>query len=204
MKEKVLVIPRNKLFTSGCFQGFSKENAEHIFFILETQSLFIPREKAEESPEFKQIIPYLLLKHQEKIFAVTRLSAQGESRLHEKVSIGLGGHINSKDLKPKEKPWESALKREVEEEVLIQGDWRAKWIGFLNDDETSVGKAHFGVVYEIESFTGIVEILETHKMKGCFLLSDEVERLYDRMESWSQYLFSALKQKNSMSMIPKS
>lgn len=204
MKEKVLAVPRNLLFETGSFQGFSKENPEQIFSIFENQSHFIPREKAEESPEFKQIIPYLLVKHQEKIFTVTRLSAQGESRLHEKVSIGLGGHINPKDLNPKEKPWESALKREIEEEVLIQGDWKAKWIGFLNDDETPVGKAHFGVVYEIESFTGTVEILETHKMRGCFLLPDEVERLYDRMESWSQYLFSALWQTSSTSMLPKS
>jgi predicted NUDIX family phosphoesterase len=132
-----------------------------------------------------------MVKHQDKIFTVTRLSAQGESRLHEKVSIGLGGHVNPKDAAHSEKPWESALKRELQEEVLIQGTWEAKWIGFLNDDDTSVGKVHFGVVYKIESLTGKVGILETHKMKGDFLSLSETEVLFDKMESWSQFLFSA-------------
>jgi hypothetical protein len=50
--------------------------------------------KAYSLPKFIEIIPYLLIRYDNKLFMVRRLIGQTEKRLHNKYSIGIGGHIN--------------------------------------------------------------------------------------------------------------
>jgi hypothetical protein len=64
----------------------SPRSPEHGFFV--------ERARAETSPQWKQVIPYSLVECDGRILVVRRLRKGGESRLHEKHSIGIGGHIN--------------------------------------------------------------------------------------------------------------
>ena len=53
---------------------------------------------AEESPAFKQLIPYIVLRDGERVFFMQRTDAGGDPRLHGKASIGVGGHLNPVDV----------------------------------------------------------------------------------------------------------
>jgi len=45
--------------------------------------------------------------------------------------------------------FQEAVKREVCEELSIQGEFNARPVGLINDDSTEVGRVHFGVVHVI-------------------------------------------------------
>ena len=126
-----------------------------------------------------------------------RLPKANETRLHEKLSLGIGGHINTKDAEDSKSVLESASKREFEEEINYQGTWNLKLLGFLNLDENPVDQVHFGVVYIIEIENQNIEVKETHKIekKGFYTLQ-ELEPYKENMEEWSKVVFDYLKSQN--------
>ncbi len=105
--------------------------------------------EAELNPDFKQIIPYVLLRHRDTgdIFTTTRLG--GDSRLQGMLSIGLGGHMDEGENVI------SCLLRELEEEVgLTDKDIVSLTLyGYLFNDDSEVDSVHLGIVY----------ILDTHR-----------------------------------------
>ena len=58
----------------------------------------MPRWKAESAPEFKQVIPYVILEHEPtgRIYMTTRIG--GDERLLGQNSIGLGGHMDRRKV----------------------------------------------------------------------------------------------------------
>lgn len=191
MKEKVLVVPRSRLFPDGAFHGFSDQNLDAALSILAKESFFMDRKEAEDDPSHKQIIPYAVLTSRGAVFTVTRLKGQGEARLHSKISIGLGGHINPEDAGDGGTLWEAGLRRELSEEMLIEEPWEARLVGLINDDTVPVGSVHFGLVYHVELPLGKATIREKKKMIGSFFAPEEAFAWYDRMETWSSFAFAA-------------
>ena len=111
---------------------------------------FQPRAQAETNPNFKQIIPYVVITDGKSILHYVRGKKAGEQRLVAKGSIGIGGHINDEDhtlFAFGLQAFQDAVKREVCEELAIQGTFDAKPVGLINDDSTEVGRVHFGVVH---------------------------------------------------------
>jgi predicted NUDIX family phosphoesterase len=94
--EEILVVKRDKLLSRvTLLTGFHRDNIDKLLQNIHRFGYFINRSEAENDPSLKQIIPYLLITHQSNdIFMVQRLSTQIEKRLHNKYSIGIGGHIN--------------------------------------------------------------------------------------------------------------
>jgi hypothetical protein len=60
--EKVLVFPRSLFERLGVFQGFSADVDRYLPTILDKKNnSFQPRAQAETNPDFKQIIPYVVI-----------------------------------------------------------------------------------------------------------------------------------------------
>jgi predicted NUDIX family phosphoesterase len=101
--EHVLVVPTTLFHELGYVQGFSKDVDRYRGVLLDPANIsYRPRSEMEEDPSFKQLIPYVIFRHQDDqggihLFQYTRGKGQGESRLHSKKSIGIGGHISSVD-----------------------------------------------------------------------------------------------------------
>ena len=104
----------------------------------------------EQDPSFKQLIPYVIFRYQHdgqtQLFRYTRGSGQGETRLHSKKSVGIGGHISTLD-ENSDSVYNQGMRRELEEETIIETNYRESCVGMINDDETEVGKVHLGVVH---------------------------------------------------------
>ena len=68
MKEQILVVDRKILFgekNERHFNGFSKNDFEEI---INKNGRFVFRDDAENDPELKQIIPYLVFKYKNDLF----------------------------------------------------------------------------------------------------------------------------------------
>ena len=66
-------------------------------------------------------------------------------------------------------------------------------VGLLNDDETDVGAVHIGVVYEADAAGRAVAVRELDKLAGAFADEADVAAVRDRLESWSELVFDALR-----------
>lgn len=194
MSEQILVAPRNKLFNNNSIPyGYGTEDLDGLIKRIYTSCYFIERTKAENDPSLKQIIPYLVVTYNDKVFLLQRYKTQTESRLHHKYSIAVGGHINPTEGKVIEGIIEKGLERELHEELLVQCPYSHHLTGYLNDDTNPVGSVHFGLVYKIEvEDQAAVKVAEKELMTGRFVRTQEIEQYYKLMETWSQILYKAL------------
>lgn len=209
--EQVFVVRRTDFFAGQWPQGFvpwHDDEARALTARFERLGFFLPRAEAEEDPSHKQLIPYCVLVRGGEVFCVHRTSAQGERRLHGKLSIGIGGHVNPPDLGPGPEPQgllAAALRRELDEELAVPWDRLTeppRLLGLLNDDGNPVGAVHAGLVYLLSipvtkdaTDTCIeVSVRETSAMHGGFGHLAEPTGLWQdraRFETWSRILLEA-------------
>lgn len=192
MTEQVMVVRTERLAPFLVERGLVRERTDEILDIIVDEHFFIDRPIAEESPQYKQIIPYVVIRHADRFYLLQRTKKQTESRLHLKYSIGIGGHIN-----PDTPDLIDGLQKELEEEVAVDGDYDLTFAGILIDTTTPVGTVHLGLVYLLDSHTGDVAVRETEKMTGRWATRDEVHAVYEALETWSQIVWDHLPAKNT-------
>jgi predicted NUDIX family phosphoesterase len=142
------------------------------------------RAEAEEDESWRQLIPYGVVEQRGSLLLVERLAAGSESRLHHKLSIGLGGHIDPQDLEASRNPIEAALTRELREELHI-GAFFAEAVGLIHRHETPVERVHTGILYRVRS-PGPVRVRERAKLRGRFASVESLYAEFERLEGWSQ------------------
>lgn len=197
MPEEVLVVPSKSFEDFGPFQGFYFENPHSYLqhFSQECGLQYQPRPEVETNFGYKQIIPYVILVHRDDlgnlmIFHYERGSGQGEERLHSKVSIGVGGHINKEDdMSGFIAAYASGMKRELYEEVEINSPYQNELIGLINDDSNDVGRVHLGVVHALWLEKPDVKPKEEDLLNSGFLTVEQLGEKLANMESWSQHCF---------------
>ena len=153
----------------------------------------MPRAQAETNTNFKQVIPYVVITDGKSILHYVRGKKAGEQRLVAKGSVGIGGHINDEDYKESllaftfgMQAFQDAVKREVCEELTIQGELIPRPVGLINDDSTEVGSVHFGVVHVLFCTPDQVKKNEQVITQVEFVPIDELKAKREHMETWSQ------------------
>jgi predicted NUDIX family phosphoesterase len=192
-REQVLCVKREDIFPDGAWHGFVSTELERHQRVIRERHSFRPRSEVEDDPSYQQIIPYLVFRHDGHYFLTHRLRASSEKRLRKQYSLGIGGHINPGDLLGGD-PILDGLKREWQEEVVFNGRFEARLIGFLNEDSSPVSKVHLGVVFLLDGDSPNIAIRETNKLAGELLTLDEMRIYYLGMESWSQIVYDQLTQ----------
>jgi predicted NUDIX family phosphoesterase len=191
--EQVLVVPRSLLEEIGVFEGIRTEGLEGaVGRLLDPAShFFMDRAAAEEDPGHKQIIPYCVFRCGDRVLHYTRGKAGGESRLHAKISVGVGGHVNPVDMdggKTGAAAYHAAVTREIEEELHLPGDHAHRIVALLNDDSNPVGQVHLGIVHLIELSSDEVASREDALTDLGFTPLDELNGpMFERLETWSQF-----------------
>lgn len=183
MTEQVMVVERERIAKHLVERGLVIEGTDEVLDAIADLHFFIDRPTAERSPQYKQIIPYVLIRRGDSWFLLQRTQKQTEARLHHKLSLGIGGHIN-----PDTPDLIDGLQKELEEEVGIDGDYELQFVGILNDDTTEVGTVHLGAVFVLEA-EGEVVVRETEKMTGRWVDFAGLTALRDDMETWTQIVF---------------
>jgi predicted NUDIX family phosphoesterase len=140
---------------------------------------------------YKQIIPYLVFKHNDRYFLMQRSNKASETRLQSKYTLGIGGHVRAQDLQEGSTLFDWA-RREFHEEVSYNGNLTITSLGMVNDDSIEVGKVHIGLVLLLEGDSEQISVKE--ELKSGELLTLEQCALYaDHMETWSRFIFDALR-----------
>lgn len=194
--EQVLVVPTQLFHELGHFQGFTTDVEKYFSVLLDpANTSYRPRGEMETDPSFKQLIPYVVFRFESEsgtqLFRYTRGSGAGESRLHARKSIGIGGHISTLDGEA-ESVYEQGMQRELDEETIISTPYTKSCVGMINDDETEVGKVHLGVVHIFDVAQPSVEARETDIVDAEFDSVQNILADLDRYESWSQICLKAL------------
>lgn len=187
MSEQVLVIPTAVLHDAGVFHGFTDDVEHFLPKILDVRHFrYLPRDEAENDPSFKQLIPYLVLRHGGRVFHYRRAGG-GEKRLAARRSIGIGGHISHDDGELAG-AYRKGMLRELSEEVELAGGYQERCIGLINDDRTPVGQVHLGVVHVLDLDTAEVSSRELALAESDFAAVEELRRELESFETWSQFL----------------
>ena len=195
-EENILVIKRELFDRLGSFHGLNFDIKRYLEAILSRgNNFFLPRAKAETDPTHKQIIPYVLIAHGDKVLHYVRGKKAGEQRLVAKGSIGIGGHLN--DLDESLFAWDEAayragVEREVNEEIQIGSSFEDKIVALLNDDTTEVGRVHLGIVHVFKLAEPKVDKREAVITNVSFLSKDELLARRDNLETWSQLCVDSL------------
>jgi predicted NUDIX family phosphoesterase len=190
--EMVYAVPREVLMPDGGWRGVRTVDPTQILETMERHGSFYPRPEAEVDASIKQIIPYLVLRDGERIFLMKRTRAGGDARLHDHYTVGVGGHMNPGDGSILE-----TLQREWREELVADFMPDFAYFGLLNDDEVDVGRHHLGVVYLADAAARPVAVRETHKLSGSFETIEVTMAAYGQMETWSQLVLDALRDRTS-------
>ena len=195
--EHILVIPTEVFHGLGHFQGFCGDVDRYLGRLLDPRhTSYRPRPLMEQDPGFKQLIPYVIFRHQDAsgrtlLFQYTRGKGQGEARLHAKRSVGVGGHISADDASAAS-AYEEGMRRELEEEVIVETPYRSQLAGLINDDETEVGRVHLGVVHIFDVDRPAVRPREDEIIEAGFRPVEELLADVSRFETWSQICLKAL------------
>lgn len=185
--ERVLVLPRDRV-PGGCeFRGVRPSapgELEALRVAVREHGRFMERPSAERDPTHKQLIPYVVVRDDARVFVMRRTRAGGDERLHDRMTIGVGGHLNEVDAGGD--PLRTGLDREWREELVAAWVPEFKLVGLLNDDSNPVGAVHLGVVFEVDAAGRPVEVRERDKLTGAFRPWPELADVRDDLETWSQ------------------
>ena len=192
MEEHVLVVPTQIFHALGSFQGFCADTERYRNVLLDATNIqFRPRSKVETDPGFKQLIPYMIFCHTDlsgnvSIFQYVRGKGMGESRLHQKRSIGVGGHIAAGDQgQDSADIYREGMLRELHEEVVMRTTFTERCVGLINDDSTEVGRVHLGIVHRLDVAEPNILSNESDLIESGFMPLEELRKHRDQMESWS-------------------
>jgi predicted NUDIX family phosphoesterase len=189
-EENVLVVPTSGIrpLLAGSFTAANLPPC--LDYILANHS-FRARSLVEEDPTFKQIIPYVVVRHQDLFLMMRRTNRQTESRLHGKYSVGIGGHINDGEtMGQAQNVLYAGLERELSEEVHLLGNRRSlNLAGIISDDSTPVGQVHLGLVFLLETGSLEYRVNEPDLMTAEWAQAELVRERFDLLETWSQLVF---------------
>lgn len=211
-RERVLCIPYEK-FPFEKLSGF-KFHDDDLPFLRAENWLSVERRKAEHSQRLKQLVSYVVILRPGQVLAYRRGILNGANdELRGQRSIGFGGHICDSDADlltaANDVPLRSAA-RELMEELALHKIYRddtslmadLELVGFVNDDSSSEGKKHLGVIIKLEKNDpkffdvpkkGEISILDVRWISRTHLPND-----YHNFEDWSKIILEHLIGSNSL------
>lgn len=192
-EEQVLVVPRALFDEIGAFEGLKTDELEQALARLmdPKNHFFMNRAAAEEDPTHKQLIPYCVFRCGDRILHYTRGKAGGEARLHSKISVGVGGHINPVDTgggKTGPDAYHAAVTREIDEELALSEPHEHRIIALLNDDSNLVGRVHLGIVHLVDlQSENVASREDALRDLGFMDLAELNGARFENLETWSQF-----------------
>ena len=187
----------------GRFQGLSFETARYLDVILQSGNhRFLKRSDVERDPQYKQLIPYAVLRCGDAVLTYRRGKLADEARLLQLYSMGIGGHISVDDPDLFGATYEQGLRREVHEEVAIECPHEQKAVALINDDTTDVGRVHFGVVHVFTLAEPAVRAKEKSINEVKFRPIPELRSMADKFENWSQICIAEIEEILSLGPAP--
>lgn len=178
----------------------------------------MPRTSAETDKRQRQLITYTVLvtlneSRTHDVLGYSRAKSGGEARLNDKLSIGIGGHVNKEDLneaKASNRPLLTvATLRELEEELAINaskvdpdtffegvlaGEWDLSHApGLICSSASDVDSVHLGLVRIIEVPSHIAPHISMQDNPSKWVDIAKLGDHFPKLESWSKICANTLR-----------
>lgn len=191
---EILVIPKKDYLEYLENRPTDYEYLHNIKELIQRKGMYMERSLAEVDTNYLQIIPYTVVKKGKSVFAYTRLKKGAEQRLHSKMSVGVGGHVDKGESY--RSPWETTVLTVIDElyqELNIEATTEFLSPNYSNlliyDPSNDVGKVHLGLLYTVDVDNREVSVKETEKLEGRFYTIEELKKLYEDndqiFETWT-------------------
>ncbi|MCA9390369.1 NUDIX domain-containing protein, partial [candidate division WWE3 bacterium] len=190
LDSKILCIPAKILFQKGKWDGLKRDDLDHYYQLLLSHSEFRIREELEHDPQFKQIIPQVVFKHQDSYF-LHRQVAANETRLNSLCPLPIGGHVEEFDQKiVGQDIIQAALDREVDEEVFLETEvTKRTFLGIIYlEDENPVNHVHVGIAYIFEVKNPNIRIKEEGLEDVGWVSANYLNENIDSLTYWSKVI----------------
>lgn len=186
-----------------CIKSDRVKHREHGFvdYKLNSQDLMLgQRAVLENDDDFRQLLPISIFTHKGKVWAYERTSKGGESRLHNKIAVAVGGHWDLADLVVKdsvinlEESLAQATARELEEEVKLSSNIIKTYEleKKVCADDTEVDRVHIAVVYVHELDGEGIESAEDQLKTVGFVTPKELLVGDYNLEAWARIICEIL------------
>lgn len=197
MQQNILCIASDKLFKYGKWQGLQTKHLETYYQLLLQESEFRIRGELEKDPNYKQIIPQIVLRHQHKYF-LHQIKNGTESRLQDMMPLPLGGHVEEFDQNQEKDILQTALERELYEEVTIDSQIISKeFLGLIYlENGNSVNHVHVALAYLYELDGTDVHIAEDGLEEIGFVDLQYLQANTNNLNYWSRVIVDRLAQQN--------
>lgn len=203
MKREIMVVANKHIFWKNEKESKFYDNSEIDFEkkILKHYEYMV-RGEAEVNFDYKQPIWYWIVINQDnKIFVYKRWGADSNAwdhRLHSKIAIWVGGHIEKED-EDLENPLSDSLIREIEEELNIKPEdiISSEAIWYINNESDEVSKVHIWIAYIVKVSNSNFELLDWELDNWEFVTLSTLEGMFNSgnydVEPWSQIVFDSVK-----------
>lgn len=189
LEDKTLAVARHIIFQGDYWQGLKTENLDYYLNLIKNNHEFLVRANIEKDDSWQQIIPYILFKYRHNYFIYQYLKKATEKRLKNDYLLGIGGHIDSKDVEAQD-VLEAGAMREWQEEVDYQGELKQKkLIGIINDDSRPVEKVHLGLVYVFEGDSPNIRVREKEILKGRLVPFSKLGFYMQKTQGWAPIIY---------------
>lgn len=198
MNELILCIQKSGISKALEPKGFTRVHDEGLSEILDMRAIwFGPRAVLEQSSQFRQLIPYVILRCGSAVATFCRGNGSTEGRLHGLSSIGFGGHVNIADAVIEGvnvnvmQTLRRATAREMKEEVIVAEPTSKELLGVIYSDRTAVDQVHLGIVEMWTIPSTEIASAEPHLGEVEFVEIAALSSI-SRWESWSRYCVDAM------------
>lgn len=167
-----------------------------------------PRPKLEVDFNFVQPIPYVLVKRGGKYLAYTRAKTGNEGRLHDKLSIGFGGHVDLMDavvdadtgIVDLFETMQRACRRELREELGLefnreQAYQATRFTHVISSHASEVDRVHIGFVatIDLDAINDEADFrFEKEIGNATFMSVAELSATTKPLENWTALVLSTL------------
>jgi len=209
LDQMILCVPTSRVDEIGRIVGFSPHAAAHVTGLFGPSPdgpQFRRRGDVEDDPTWQQIIPYVIFRHADQVFGYRRGSLS-DARVTDKLSIGVGGHMEESDFPHNAftsehaapADYTRAMLRELAEEVgfdpAVHVDPKrgSRLAGLLKIATTPIDAVHLGIVHEIWlRDTTLTSTEDLHLADPHWYTIPELQAATDRFETWSQLVIDGL------------
>jgi predicted NUDIX family phosphoesterase len=191
--EKIFCIKSEKLFEKSKWNGLKTSDLDYYLSLIIKNGEFRARDTLENDPEYKQIIAQVVLKHDNKYFLHKQVD-RTEGRLNGLCPLPLGGHIEEFDNSDESSIVETALLRELYEEVELNAniiDKRFLGLVYL-EDGNFVNSVHIGFVYIFEVDSDDIHVKEEGLEDIGFVEKEYLQENQEMLTYWSRIIINDL------------
>ncbi len=158
------------------------------------------RASLEKDTDFRQVLPISVFTHKGKVWAYERTKSGGEEKLHNMISLSVGGHWDIEDLKldgsviDLEASLHIAMKRELYEEILLEAKIvNSKRLDYMIcADNNEVDRVHVAIIWVHELDSELISSAEA-KLEAIGFVSP-ADLLTDKYncETWTRIISEIL------------